>query len=352
MSRRLLVLLLAVVLGAAAGCARTTGTVPDSSVSTGSTPPPDASSSLHVQAASIHADDPYAGLAEKLHARGVQVWYEADLVKAWLQGPTAFGAAVARLGGLAREPGVVGFKVADELGYHDGLQSPEQTLQFLRDSHRALAAVAPGKQVLVDMVVTELGCLPWTSAGASCAASARSAAPAATIAATTAYLRSGYIDRLDLSSGLLDAATYQDRGLSLDQAQRDVWAHVVSLGWQKMTHLQARKALAEAGGYAGTATQAAADVATYVTTPVAAGAGAVDIWTWRQPYQGQTVSLLAPDLSANPLWVALSAAHRDGVHLITHMTPSAMPTSGRALAHECDVASGVFDAVFVAAGTG
>jgi hypothetical protein len=307
----------------------------------------------NLEAEPVAATDPYAHLATVLHARGVQIWFEADLVKRWLEGPAAFRVAVSRLGGLARQPGVVGFKVADELGYHDGLTSPEQAQAFLRDAHAALAKVAPGKQLLIDMVVPQLGCLAWkTSSGASCATSAGSTSPAATIAATTGYLRSGYVDRLDLSSGLLEDSTYRGWDTSIDRAQSDAWTHVQDLGWSRLTALQARKALADTGGYQGSAAQAAADVAIYVGTPTTDGAGAVDIWTWRQLYDGQTVSLLPADLTPNPLWTALIAARRDGVHLITHMSPSTMPSDSGAEAHECTVAAQAFDAVFVAAGTG
>ena len=34
--------------------------------------------------------DPYADLARQLHARGVDIWFEADLVERWLEGPAAF----------------------------------------------------------------------------------------------------------------------------------------------------------------------------------------------------------------------------------------------------------------------
>lgn len=301
----------------------------------------------------LAADDPYVHLARSLQERGVKVWFETDLVSRWLEGPQPFAKAVARDGELARLPGVQGLKIADELGYHDGLNSPEQVRRFLVDSERAVHKVAPATKLLVDVVVPELGCLPWVGAAEQqCAAMARKEHPAITEAAITTYLKTGAIDVLDLSTGLLDAATYQSWGLDLRKAQQQAWAHVAASGWPSLTHLQGRKALAAAGGYQGSAGQAADDVATYVDMPTGAGAGAIDIWAWRQEYQGQTVSLLAPSLTPNPLWSALEARHRDGVRLITHMSPSSMPTDATAFGHECDVAAQVFDEVFVAAGTG
>lgn len=299
------------------------------------------------------AADPYVRLAAALHRRGVQVWFEADLVQAWLAGPAEFRQTVNRLGRLARVPGVAGFKIADELGYHDGIESPAQGLRFLTAAHLALQRVAPRTQVVVDMVVPELGCLPWLdAAGRACAASAGRTAPAAGTAAVTRYLRAGLVDRLDLSTGLLDPGSYADRGLTLRQAQRQAWAQVDRLGWASLTSLQARKALAEPGGYQGSPAQAGADVHTYVDIPATAGAGAVDIWTWRQPYGGATVSLLAPSLQPNPLWEELARLRHGTTELLTHMTPSQMPTDRRDFAHECDLVSRVFRGVFVAAGTG
>lgn len=352
MMRRLSVLLL--VAAVLAGCTLT----PSRSRSEApprSTPPAPAStvSAGPLADAVVHTSDPYVGLANMLHARHVRIWWEADLVARWLEGPAAFDAAVARLGRLAQVPGTVGFKIADEIGYGDGLRSPDDVERFLTDAHQALARVAPGKRLLVDAIVPDLGCLPWRGAAQqSCADAARRDYPAATADAMTRYLHSGTLDNLDLSTGLLDASFYASRGLTVHQAQQEAWAHVVSWGWAQLTTLQARKALAAAGGYQGSAADAADDTAVYVDVPVASGAKAVDIWTWRQAYDGQTVSLLDAGLGTNPLWTSLLRRHASGVHLFTHMTPSQLPTAPRAYAHECDLAAAAFTDVFVAAGTG
>jgi hypothetical protein len=295
--------------------------------------------------------DRYVALAERLHAHGTEIWWETDLVARWREGQASFDRAVTRLGTLARTPGVAGFKVADELGYGDGIGSPAEATRFLTDTRQALTRVAPGKPVLVDMVVPELGCLPWRG-GDGCARRARRAYPAASIEAVTGYLRARLIDRLDLSTGLLTDSEYAEQGLTRQQAQAEAWAQVGRLGWGSLTTLQARKALAAAGGYAGTDADAASDVDIYVTTPVTAGAKAVDVWTWRQKYEGKTVGLLNADLSPNPLWAALLVQRGHGVRLFTHMTPSAMPADPQAADRECALAAEVFSAVFVAAGTG
>ena len=296
--------------------------------------------------------DPYVRLARLLHERGVEVWFEADLVRSWLEGPDAFGDTVDRLAVLARVKGVAGFKIADELGYGDGLETSGEVERFLHAADVALDRVAPGKELLVDAVVPDMGCLPWHGEpGRTCAAEAQLQYPAATMAAVTGYLRSGNIDRLDLSTGLLDPGTYLEWGLTPPEAQRQAWAQVDALGWGEHATLQSRKALAAPGGYQGSSDDAEADVATFIEAPATGGAEAVDIWTWRQPYDGATVSLLDEGLRPNPLWVLLHEQPAT-VRLLTHMTPSAMPTDRAALESEVDLASTVFDAIFVAAGTG
>jgi hypothetical protein len=327
------------------------GTAPPTQTTSG--PPPTSTTAPPTSAAQPPTGDRYVALAGALHKRGVQIWWETDLVARWLEGPAAFNTAITRLGKLAKAPGVVGFKISDEIGYGDGLGSPADATRFLTQARTALARVAPGKQLLVDAIVPELGCLPWRGTNQlDCAQRARLKYPAATAAAVEDYLRAKLIDRLDLSTGLLDESTYRKWGTTKRDAQADAWNRVTEQGWPQLTILQARKALAVPNGYQGNADQAAADVGTYIDAPVAAGARAVDIWTWRQRYNGDIVSLLGPDLSPNPLWTALAQQHRRGAQFFTHMTPSTMPTDQRGFDQECNLAASVFTAVFVAAGTG
>ncbi len=299
----------------------------------------------------VRSTDPYLRAAAQLHARHVRVWFEIDLVAGWLDGPTTFRRAVRRVAQLAQSPGTVGFKVADELGYHDGLTTQAQVLAFLRATRAALTRVAPHKQVLVDAVVPELGCLAGhDAAGVTCARAARATSPGATVDTVSSYLSAGLVDRLDLSGGLLAASTYRDRGLSLLEADRLVWRDVDALDWSGMTRLQARKALAMDGGWTGTDVAASRAVNVHVDVPRQFGAHAVDIWAWRQAYDGGTYSLLAPDLRLNPLWDVLLARKRAGADLFTHVTPSTLSPGARRRAHEYDLIASAFDEVFVAAG--
>ncbi|MBV9832331.1 MAG: hypothetical protein JOZ82_12120, partial [Marmoricola sp.] len=226
-------------------------------------PAPSAPRAAEVDTA--RADDPYVGVGRLLHGHGVRIWWESDLVARWLEGPASFEGAIRRLGMLARQPGTAGIKVADEIGYHDGLGTPARAMAFLRATRAALTRVAPGKPILVDAVVLELGCMPRTAEVMACEARARADAPAATISAMTSYLNAHLIDRLDLSTGLEDPAPYPDHSLS--EAQDLAWTYVAAGPWPRLTALQSRKALAEPGGFSGGADGAAAAARTYIDVP-------------------------------------------------------------------------------------
>ena len=163
----------------------------------------------------------------------LRVWIEADMVKRWEEGPASFRAAVTRVAALSRRPGVVGIKVADELGYHDGLDSAAKVRRFLSDTARALHAAAPHKLILVDMVVPQLGCLPGPQqavpAAAACAAAADAHYPELALPAIDSYLRLHAIDVLDLSTGLLADSTYASWGTTSDAAQTAAWQEVSML---------------------------------------------------------------------------------------------------------------------------
>lgn len=298
--------------------------------------------------------DQYTQLAAELKKRGVEVWFETDLVSAWLKGSGEFDRKLARLGALAKVSDVTGFKVADELGYNDGIRSAKQAQAFLTAAHDGLQRVAPGKEILIDLIVPQLGCLPGDSASgpADCTKRYAQKYPAITIDATTAFLRSGAVDRLDLSSGLQSESTYSSWKSSLADAQERAWARVVQLGWPTLTKLQARKAMAEVNGYQGNAGRAASEAATYIDIPRRHGAVATDIWTWRQPYKNGVASVLAPRQSTNPLWTELLKRKQAGAVLISHITPSQAPAGRAAQMEDLDKYAEVFDVAFVAAGAG
>jgi len=298
---------------------------------------------------------PYVDLVDRVAARQTKVWIEVDLVKAWQAGPQRYGDVLNIALRLASRPGVVGIKIADELGYHDGIDTPGQARAFLAQASKDIRSRLPGTKILVDMIVPQLGCVGWVVEKATqterldCATAEGNVSPAATIDAVDGYLGSKTIDVLDLSAGLRHAAEYDTWKTTPDEAMRAIWTEVVRRRWGVLVALQARKAMAHPGSYQGGSAQAEQDLRTFVDIPLANGARAVDIWTWSQPYKGTTYRLSDPGLRTNPLMAGLARRRAAGAQLFTHMTPSSLEVS-----IEADVlaATATFTSVFVAAGAG
>jgi hypothetical protein len=295
----------------------------------------------------------YRDAIDAAAARGLRVWLEADLVKRWLAGPGPFAEGVGALARLATRPGVVGIKVADELGYHYGLGSDaNRLLRFLTDTRAALDVAAPGKQLLVDFVIPDLGCAPGLSIGAGPAACTHkwdAEYPALSLGQLDRVFSSGAIDVADISTGLETDATYSQWGIDRNRAQTAAWAEIGRRGWGAHVRLQGRKALAHPGAYAGGVAQAAADARTFIDVPLASGARAVDIWAWQEPYQGRIVRLMDPGLAPNPLWDQLVRHHRAGDVLFTHFTPSQVD---KGVGPDLDQLVQGFTDVYMAAGIG
>jgi len=283
----------------------------------------------------------------------LKVWIETDLVKRWEEGPAWFRTAVSRVAELASQPGVVGIKIADELGYNDGMNSASRIRKFLSDAARALHAAAPGKLILVDMVVPQLGCLPGHqvpgSPAAACASRERAAYPQLALPEVDRYLRLHAIDVLDLSTYLLDNETYKAWGSNADSAQTAAWQEADKRGWGSLVRLQARKALAHPGAYQGGSAASLADTQTYVGIPLAHDARGVDIWTWNQLYQGQEYHLMNPGMRPNALWRQLERLRQAGDVLFTHFSPHSV-ISG--LHSDLAEIATVFTDIFLPAGTG
>jgi hypothetical protein len=343
---------LAVALAVALAACSSTDTPAPGSAGDGPTLAP-RSGSAGGSAARTPAVNKYEQAVDAAAARHLSVWLEADLVRRWKESDGSLQEAVDRLARLGARPGVVGVKIADELGQDDGLRDQAEVLAFLKDASTAVRKALPHKQILIDMVVPELGCMPdvpsVVSVSASCAAQARQRWPGATAAATTAVVRSGYIDVLDLSTGLREDSFYKTWGLSRDAAQQAAWARVAELRWSSQVRLQARKALARVGGYPSDDRQAAADLHTWVDIPLRSGAQAVDVWTWHQPYRDGIAMLMGSGLRENALWRGLLERSSDRGKLLTHFTPSSTELG---LTQDLDRLTQVFGNVFVAAGTG
>jgi len=295
----------------------------------------------------------YQAAVQVAVAEHLKVWIETDLVKRWQEGPAWFRDAVRRVAVLANQPGVVGIKIADELGYNDGMNSVSKISRFLSAAAQALHAAAPRKLILVDMVVPQLGCLPGHQAAgspaAACASREQAAYPQLVLPQVDGYLSLHAIDVLDLSTYLLPDDTYKAWGTTADAAQTAAWQEVDKRGWPGLVRLQARKALAHPGGYRGTSAESAADLQTYVDIPLAHDAHAVDIWTWNQSYQGQQYRLMNPVMQPNALWTQLERLRQAGNVLFTHFSPHSVISGVQS-----DLAkiATVFTDVFLPAGTG
>ncbi len=301
----------------------------------------------------------YVALAEAVAAHGAQAWVEADLIKAWLAGPQRYASALETVVKLADRPGVAGVKIADELGYEDGTDA-KTVLAFLIATTRTLHERLPGRKVVVDFIVPELGCLSWSGVPAgvagsgsadgrrSCGAAEVARNPAVALSAVDGYIAKGGLDIVDLSAGLRTEGEYAGWGTTRDAAMAAAWDEA-SRRWGGTVRLQARKALAHPGPYQGTQETAEADMRTYVDIPLAHGAHAVDIWTWSQPYKGGTYMLTDPQLAPNDLTRALLERRRRGVELWTHMTPSSLQVG---LDQDVASAASIFSGVLVASGTG
>ena len=160
---------------ALAACSSTDTSAPGSAG--GPTPAPHSGPAGGSAAAPTPAVTKYEQAVDAAAARHLSVWLEADLVRRWKEGDGSLREAVDQLARLGARPGVVGVKIADELGQDDGLRDQAEVLAFLKDASTAVRTALPHKQILVDMVVPELGCMPnvpsVVSVSASCAAQAR-----------------------------------------------------------------------------------------------------------------------------------------------------------------------------------
>jgi hypothetical protein len=323
-----------------AGCA--TGTRPSARAKSESVPSP------------FPDQGPYRQAVDAAVSRKLTVWLDGDLVKRWAEGPTSFDAAVRRLSALAVRRGVVGIKIADELGYHDALNNnPSRVSAFLTAAAAALRPRIHGKRILVDIIAPELGCAPGApnlrGSATLCRPMARAKYPALTLDQIDRYLDSGTVDAVDLSTQLLPEADYRSWGIDRMTAQEAAWREVQRRGWSRKVVLHGRRGLAHPDDYRGDAGSAEADVKLFVDVPLHTAAAAVSIWTWRQVYKGQVVRLLDPGLRPNPLWNSLLARRRTGAVLFTSFSPS---STERGVGADLDMLSRVFSGVYVAAGIG
>lgn len=358
MRRRLTAILALSACVLAAGCTATADAhLPPSNATPTPTPavPPARPISLpQVWTPPLSPSDPYAAAIRTAVGLGLQVWVETDLVKSWEEGPGALATTLGRVEELAAIPGVVGVKVADELGYRDGFRYDASGMRtFLATVHYALHQADPTTKVLVDLLVPELSCAEGVSGvevqSQLCMGRDEISNPALDLPEVDTVLRDHNIDVVDLSSDLLSPSIYAVWGIDATTAQKAAWAEVAQRGWFSIATINGRKALTHAGRFTGGAPYAQTLVSTYVDIPHEAGAPAVDIWTWHQVSSSAMVQLMDPGMQDNALWDALVAAHRSGIALLTHFTPTSTMVSVPADLAQIATA---FTGVLIAAGTG
>ena len=282
---------------------------------------------------------------------GMRVWVEADLTKQWLAGPAQFDIAIAKIKAMAERPGVAGVKIADELGYNDGMDSPRQIREFLAASAKALRRAVPGTQVMLDFYVPALGCQPRSEhpQAKACMEAANWKYPQISLANMDYYLASGNIDVLNLSTAIQVEAIYKTWGTTQIETQKQAWIEVTDRGWAKYVTLHARRGLAHAGRFDGDIARARELERLFVDIPEGFGVAATDIWTWRQAYKNDTYRLMDPGNKSNALWEVLRAKRKSGTRLMTHFTPSSVEKS---VTEDLTELSTVFTDVLIAAGTG
>ena len=147
---------------------------------------------------------------------------------------------------------------------------------------------------------------------AACMAERAASFPGLTLQHIDTMFASRTIDVVDLSTYLGSESTYASWGITIDEAQTAAWQEATRRGWPSEVTLQARKAMAFPGTFSGDRGQVERNLHTYAGIPVSAGAAAVDIWTWRQTYDGHIVHLMNPGLTPNPLWRGLVRLHDQG----------------------------------------
>ena len=303
--------------------------------------------------APVPAGAKFAEAVDSAHKHGLRVWLESDLVERWKAGSASFNNAIAQLAALAARPGVVGIKIADELGDRDGVRR-STLMQFLRDARAALHTNAPGKLILIDIIGYQLSCVPdvsqFASQSAACDAHERAAHQGVTLDTIQESVDSGYVDVIELTTNMQDPAVYQSWGTTRAAAQQAAFAQVHRRGWDTKVCIQTRKALAFPTAQVPDARTAASLLPDFVDIPLAAGAKAVDIWTFSQFYDGRLVHLMDPGDASNVLWEALRARHRRGDVLFTHYSPTFR--FGASVDADMQAIAQAFTDVFVAAGTG
>ena len=260
-----------------------------------------------------------------------------------------------RVAELASRPGVVGIKIADELGYHDGLDTPEpRSARSCDATATALRQRRPGKLILVDMIVPELGCLPgqqpplrWATI---CAARARGDYPQLALPAVDS-LR-GQRRHRRARPEHLDPAAEDVRRLGLGRDHRAAAGLAggrparLGHGGSPCTPGGPSRTPAATRPAPRTPTRSCARSSTCRSPPVpgrsTCGPGA-------RSTRGRSTGCWTRACAPTPCGWALRQRRAAGAVLFTHFTPSSVEVG---LDADLAALASVFTDVFIAAGTG
>ena len=233
------------------------------------------SRSPSIEPASQRDLTPYERAIDAAAARGLEVWIDVDLAQRWLEGAKIFATTITKLAPLARRPGVVGFKIADELGYQDGFETAGSGSCVPRELGNGASEDRANEEDPRRLLVPELGCAQGmpsiVTTSLMCPQQARARYPAFSLSNVDAYVRSGLIDVVDLSTDLLAESTYASWGITGVQAQRAAWREVTILRWSRYVTIHERHALAHPGSYSGTQAERQSDAHLFASIPLSAG---------------------------------------------------------------------------------
>ncbi|MEU4576133.1 hypothetical protein [Nonomuraea sp. NPDC023979] len=260
------------------------------------------------------AGEPVTTAIEAARAAHLRVWVESDLADDYLAGDAQFRAALDALSQAARQPGVIGIKFTDNLGY-SRFSTEADIRTFLTSATRALRAAAPGKRLAIGVVVPELGC----GSSQPCITAMRAKAPLVTKQLVGRYIKASGVEHVYVSSGLF-ATTYRTYQVTHPKtgkptpitpalATRAQWLSIKALGWDTLAQIGSREyGLAHTGDTADwSKAVAAAQISARIGTVIGLGAPTVTLWGHKAADGDQTYRLLDAGLAPNEVWQALTA---------------------------------------------
>ncbi|WP_188197520.1 hypothetical protein [Nonomuraea sp. SYSU D8015] len=297
---------------------------PDSSSPTPATPSASSTATPSPSATTpptIAADDPVGQALAAARTHNLRIWLDTDLVNAWRAGSQQLTAAASRLAMYATQPGVVGTKMAFDLGLRGGFASAEEIMRFVSETSQVLRNTLPsGRRIAIDIVIPELGC----GGNQECVSAMRQTHPLLSLANVERYVLTGHIDAVNVSTGI-PTKQYTDRyKIQPSAVTNNLWSALRQRRWENKfpgLFIGAREiGLAHSGSSSTVTTvQAAKLVNELVDIPLRGGdeqgddtdrllpvtAKHIVLWTWRQSFAGQTWRLTDSGGQPNAIWEEL-----------------------------------------------